>query len=281
MWQDYGNMSAYPVGNQTYGNNRDDPLWPWDGGKGVPESDKLRDLIRASPVDYIIKNESMLNYRVLRYCYDNNMGPITQNGKKAGNLKSYAGSNIYEMEIDRTSNYRIYTTGTTDVQMELFGPALCNNCFGQLRAKDDNSGEGGVNPSISITLSPGKYFAVIRGSKPDVSGNYILNYTVYDNPIKLTLEKPFRATLSAMWEIDWYTFAITEDGYYMLETTGQTDTMMLLYGPNPPSDLIARDDNSGSLKNALIKKNLKAGTYNIAIRSSSNSTGKYSVVVRR
>lgn len=29
-----------------------------------------------------------------------------------------------------------------------------------------------------------------------------------------------------MWEIDWYTFNITDAGRYIIETTGNTDTMV-------------------------------------------------------
>jgi len=281
MWQDYGNANSFPQSGQSYGNNRTDNIWPWDGGKAMPESDRLRDIIRKADKDYIVKNESMLDYRVLRYCYDTFIGELKTKVPQKATINTTGGGHIFELNITTRANYRIYTSGTTDVQMEVFGPALCNNCFGQLRARDDNSGDGGINPSVSITLAPGKYYIVIRSSHPTDKGAYELSCNVYDDPIKLTLEKPFRATLSAMWEIDWYIFDITEQGNYLMETTGQTDTMMLLYGPNPPTDLIARDDNSGSNKNALIKHTLKVGRYHIAIRSSANTTGKYSVVVRR
>jgi len=281
MWQDYGNMNTYPSTGQTIGNNRDDLLWPWDGGKAEPESDKLRDLIRDADKENVIKCGSMLNYRTLRYCYDTEMGSLKAGTNVAGSLKLNGGSHIYSIDIDRRANYRLYTTGKTDVQMELFGPALCNNCFGQIRSRDDNSGDGGINASISITLAPGRYYAMVRGQVPKNFGNYQIFLSVRDDPVKLTLEKPFRATLSQMWEMDWYSFEIANPGNYYIESQGDIDVMIVLYGNNPPNGLIAKDDNSGKDKDAILKQSLQKGVYNIAIRSSSNSIGKYSIVVRQ
>jgi len=281
MWQDYGNLNLFPSQGQTIGNNRDVLLWPWDGGKAEPESDKLRDLIRSADPENVVKNGSMLNYRTLRYCYDHQLAELKTGTAVGGSLKAYAGANMYEFNIDRRANYRVYTTGKTDVSLEIYGPALCNNCFGQLRSRDDNSGEGGINASISITLAPGKYYAIVRSQAPGVSGNYTLSLTVRDEPINLTLEKPFRATLSQMWEIDWYKFVINDPADYFMETSGDIDVMIILYGDNPPNGLLGKDDNSGKGKNALLKRNLQKGTYHIAVRSSANSTGKYAIVVRR
>lgn len=56
--------------------------------------------------------------------------------------------------------------------------------------------------------------------------------------------------------------------------------MMLLYGPNPPEDLIAVDDDSGEDRNALIKRKLDAKVYHIAVRSQRSSVGKYRIIVR-
>ncbi len=39
----------------------------------------------------------------------------------------------------------------------------------------------------------------------------------------------------------------------MIETQGSTDTLLLLYGANPPLDLLDTDDNSGEGLNAQIK----------------------------
>jgi len=280
MWQDYGNATAFPATGQSHGNNREDFLWPWDGNKAEPESDKLRDLIRTVDKENLIKNGSMLSYRTLRYCYDTQMGALKAGNPVGGNITSYGGAHIYDLDIDRRANYRIYTTGKTDVSMEIFGPALCNNCFGQLRSRDDDSGDGGINASVSITLSPGKYYVIVRGQIPSVSGNYQVTLSVRDDPIPLTLEKPFRATLSQMWEMDWYTFDAPNKADYFIETSGDIDVMIVLYGNSPPNGLIAKDDNSGKEKNALLKQTLEKGTYNIAIRSSANDIGKYSIVVR-
>jgi len=227
----------------------------------------------------------MLNYRTLRYCYDDMIGVLEIDGKKpaVAALVAYSGAHIFELNVATRGNYRIYTEGQTDCQMELYGPALCSNCFGQIRSKDDHSGTGGINPSISITLAPGKYYVVIRGSDPSIAGPYELSVMLTPGPVSLKLEVPFRATLSQMWEIDWYTFEITDqqtNKNFIMEAHGDIDIMMILYGANPPNGMIARNDNSGKPQNALIKKILSKGIYNLAIRSSSNAIGTYQVVVR-
>jgi len=281
IWQDYGNLNFYPSTGQSQGNNRDDILWPWDGGKATPESDRMRDLIRDADPNDTITNASMLNYRIWRYCYDKYIGNLNKfKAPTTATIATPGESHLYDLDITDRGNYRIYTTGTTDVQMELWGPALCNNCFGQMRAKDSNSGDGGINPSISITLAPGKYYAVVRHANPTGSGPYVITCSNRDEAVTIEVGKPFRAVFSRMWEIDWFKFTIKDAASYMIETNGEVDTMMVLYGANPPEDIIAKDDNSGMSKNAVIRKDLKPGVYFVALRSHNSAIGKYTITVR-
>jgi tyrosinase len=282
MWQDYGNQQSYPISGLSFGNNLNDPLWPWDNGKAVPEADRFKDMIRDwNEVFYT--NGSMLNYRNFRFCYDEAKGVLLadKTPQKGNFARPYSPSHLYRLEIKTKATYRMYTTGGTDCSLVLFGPANCADCFGAIRASDDNSGEGGINPSISSALFPGLYYVVIKPSHPTITGAYELKCsTRKDQPVELQLNQAFRASLSQMWEIDWYKFTVTQAGNYIIETTGTTDTMMLLYGPNPPEDLIAVDDDSGEDRNALIKRKLDAKTYHVAIRSQRSSVGKYRVIVR-
>jgi len=166
--------------------------------------------------------------------------------------------------------------------MEIYGPALCQNCYGAFRATDNKNGDGGSNPAISISLTEGKYYVVVQASKYGKTGAFTLqckDFTTTPPPLKLDV--PFRAAFSQMWEVDWYIFEVKEKGRYVLETSGDMDTLLLLYGANVPNDFIDQDDDSGEDNNAKITRVLDPGKYHVGCRGYSNQTGEYTIVLRR
>lgn len=83
-------------------------------------------------------------------------------------------------------------------------------------------------------------------------------------------------------EEDLFTFKVTRRGRYVIETGGQTDVVMKLFGPGSQTNLIAEDDDGGAGLNARISARLIAGEYFVQIRhfNTASGTGSYSISVR-
>jgi len=84
-------------------------------------------------------------------------------------------------------------------------------------------------------------------------------------------------------EEDLYSFPVTQPGRHVIETGGQTDVVMKLFGPDSQTSLVAEDDDSGFGFNARISADLIAGTYVAQVRhfNRSGGTGSYTVSVKR
>lgn len=80
-------------------------------------------------------------------------------------------------------------------------------------------------------------------------------------------------------EEDLYTFEAATAGRYTIETTGQTDLVMSLLGPNGAQ--IAQDDDTGEGRNPKIEANLTPGTYKVQVRhyNTAGGTGTYRIRV--
>jgi hypothetical protein len=91
------------------------------------------------------------------------------------------------------------------------------------------------------------------------------------------------ASISKFGEEDLFTFVVTHAGRHVVETSGHTDVVMKLFGPNSPTLLIAEDDDSGTGSNARIALNIIEGRYYVQVRhyDPQRGRGKYSVRVRR
>jgi len=100
---------------------------------------------------------------------------------------------------------------------------------------------------------------------------------------KLLVDGPeVKGEISAGGERDRYTFTVETAGRYSIQTSGNTDTFVSLFGPNSESRLIAEDDDSGPGNLSLLTQNLTPGRYFVKVRLfSASSTGPYGVSVRR
>jgi len=289
MWQDMNSINLYVPSHDVYGNGPKDLMWPWDGGKSKTEAERLQGRIRDYS-SYSVTVDKMFDFRALQFSYDIDIG--TKNPLKIGPDPisdsfdvEYSNAHYFPLTIVNHTNYKIYSEGNLDIAFTLFGPALCENCFGTLKANDRDSGFGGINPSVSITLVPGQYYLIVHQSKPTAVGSYKIYIKEFanqkdDGALPLKMNIPYRASISQMWEIDWYSFTITKAGRYFMETKGDSDTLLMLYGDAPPTGLIAQDDDSGEEYNAKISIELKPGKYHLAVRGYGSSVGNYSVLVR-
>jgi hypothetical protein len=92
-----------------------------------------------------------------------------------------------------------------------------------------------------------------------------------------------RASIGKPGEEDLYKFFADRAGRYMIETRGETDVIMKLFGPDSQTQLIAEDDDSGIGTNARIVADLITGEYYVQIRHyhKATGTGDYRIRVRR
>ena len=81
---------------------------------------------------------------------------------------------------------------------------------------------------------------------------------------------------------DLYQVVVEDQGVYKFETSGPTNVMMTLYGPNNRHTRIAQDLDSGEGRNAKIVKSLESGKYFVEVRHQSIfGFGKYEVSVQQ
>lgn len=91
------------------------------------------------------------------------------------------------------------------------------------------------------------------------------------------------ASIGQPGEEDVFRFNAEDDGRYTVETDGQTDVVMKLFGPNSQTRVIAEDDDGGDGFNSRIVADLSPGQYLVQIRhfNRSRGTGTYGIRVSR
>jgi hypothetical protein len=101
--------------------------------------------------------------------------------------------------------------------------------------------------------------------------------------VELTVDDPpHEADLSVGAEVDTYRFDVSAAATHIMATTGATDVVMTLQGPNDPGAVLAWDDDRGQGANARIVRKLQPGAYWLGVRHKlPGGTGTYSVAVRK
>lgn len=89
------------------------------------------------------------------------------------------------------------------------------------------------------------------------------------------------ASIGQPGEEDLFTFKVARRGRHIIETGGQTDVVMKLFGPGSQTNLIAEDDDGGAGRNSRISARLGEGEYFVQIRhfNTVSGTGSYSIKV--
>jgi len=94
---------------------------------------------------------------------------------------------------------------------------------------------------------------------------------------------PVEGAIGKAGEEDVYLFTVAAASRHVIETSGHTDVVMKLFGPDSKTSMIAEDDDSGAGFNPKIVKALAPGKYFIQIRhyNKEGGTGAYSIRVRK
>jgi hypothetical protein len=100
--------------------------------------------------------------------------------------------------------------------------------------------------------------------------------------VDLPLNRRVSAAIGEDGEEDHFRFEVKDAGPYELRTTGKTDVVMSVHGPDDPTRLIAFDDDSGYALNAHIRAALPKGKYLVRVRHyDPTGTGEYAIRLRR
>lgn len=189
---------------------------------------------------------------------------------------------VFRFDIQAFGQHTMFTSGPSDTFMTLFGP----NDMNLEVTSDDDAGEN-FNAQITRNLSAGTYHLRIRLYSANSTGNYAVAVRAdgaTPNPIpELTVDGgSIDANISAANESDLYRFTITTDDTYTIETSGATDTVMTLHGPNSQIPEIGSDDDGGDSFNARIRRQLSPGEYFARVRHYSPiGIGAYTIRVIR
>jgi hypothetical protein len=104
-----------------------------------------------------------------------------------------------------------------------------------------------------------------------------LKNTDRSSAIPLRMGEEFSASIRIPRESRWYSFQITRaNTNFVVQTKGSMDTLLFLYDSN--GNLLAQDDDSAILYNALISAVLNPGTYYIEIQYVHLTTGRCTIL---
>ena len=134
-------------------------------------------------------------------------------------------------------------------------------------------------------MSAGTYHVRVRHYSGSSVGSYSISVSgSAAQPVIPTVQvngPAVQGTIAAANERDMYTFTVTNPGTHTIETAGNTDCFLTLFGPGNPATFIAQDDDSGPGTNSRIAVNLASGVYFVQVRHySPTGTGSYSISVR-
>lgn len=98
---------------------------------------------------------------------------------------------------------------------------------------------------------------------------------------ELQVHVPIEAAIEKPEEEDLFQFEVTRAGMYTIETAGQTDVVLSLFGPDSTTTLVDDDDDGGVGRNARLRADLEKGTYFARVTHYfPESTGEYRIGVR-
>ncbi len=101
---------------------------------------------------------------------------------------------------------------------------------------------------------------------------------VEQRAILLKLGKSINAQITRVDQEDLYKLIVEESGIYTIQTFGPSNIFMRLYGPDSPTKLITKNDDSGTGLNPLIEAALQPGKYYIQITHRFDKTGEYKIL---
>ena len=136
---------------------------------------------------------------------------------------------------------------------------------------------GNFSVGWNLKLSPtDKAFIATMYPKPQITGGG------GDTTPTLTVGGTVQGSIGKHGEEDLYRLQIATRGRYTIETSGPTDVVMALLGPETQTRLVAEDDDSGEGRNSKITTDLETGNYWVRLRHfNPTGTGSYGLSARK
>jgi len=138
---------------------------------------------------------------------------------------------------------------------------------------------------ISKEFTDGVFETKMNEQMSDLDKTFIASqYPQAPKPgVELTIgASPLLADIGQPGEEDLFHFTVAVPATYVMETTGSTDMVMGLFGPNDLTLSLASDDDSGPGLNSRLSKLLQPGVYYLRLRHyRPNATGKYGIYVAK
>jgi hypothetical protein len=95
-------------------------------------------------------------------------------------------------------------------------------------------------------------------------------------------DPPLATSIGKFGEVDTFTLQIKTAGRYVIETTGDQDLVMNVFGPNDGTRLVGSDDDSGAGLNPRLVQHLRTGKYLVRVRHySAQKSGAYQIQARK
>lgn len=99
-------------------------------------------------------------------------------------------------------------------------------------------------------------------------------------PTQLEVGGSVHADIGSHGEVDDFWFLVEDPGVHIIETSGATDVVMAVFGPDDPDHRLAEDDDSGQDHNARISARLDRGRYEARVwHYWPRGTGDYEISV--
>ena len=93
---------------------------------------------------------------------------------------------------------------------------------------------------------------------------------------------PVQGNIGSDREVDLYRFNVDQAGRHAIETSGPTDVVISLHGPDNDATLVGADDDSGLGLNAHLERELTPGGYLVQVRHyNPTGSGTYELSVQR
>ena len=217
-----------------------------------------------------------------------NTGPYTLSQRSIGNAIPFYGPDresslavpgdldLYQIPINSTSRFWIYSTGATDTTATLYDLSGIRAAGG---SSFDNSGAGN-NFRFSNTLTPANYLLLVESdSTGNFTGSYNLHLRDPANAIPLTSSGETPHSIGTAGDLDLFT--LSSSGVALaFESAGTTDTTATLYdkdGDSVAGGSSFRD--AGTLDNFRFSRDLTPGEYYLLVEGQAPdlTTGSYTL----
>lgn len=109
--------------------------------------------------------------------------------------------------------------------------------------------------------------------KSFIGDSYPFDDAPQDTELTVSAVLPIAGTIATSGSENLYSFHAAAAGTFTVETTGTTDLVMSLYGPDSTTTLLGDDDDSGGGSNPRITRELAPGKYYVRVRHYDRSTG--------